>query len=458
MVVKTVISNSTKIFKGLCTPAQIEIVLSIIGISSLIISCLTNTPGNKFQIACIDAIPYSIVSIIFVFILNALCKGGAKIISWILVLAPLISILFTIFTQPYNTEHSKMFKIENFSLKHMEAFKDGTKIRLKRGDKYIRMFSNGKVGQGGAGKQEIFTVKALPQFGDNCVALFGWTNKFLNIQDNKKTVSQSSRRNSYKDLPSNWEAERWFIEDVGKGQIALRSNVDTYLFAGNGEVKSNGIVIAKGKTIPNSWLAEKFTAVVVPLSKEEKEEEEEEERKKLEEEEEERKKLEEEERKRKYLEKELKYQLIKTQTKFLKNGVKKRIKIYKNKFARYGWKKRKEYLKQINKIDNGSGKSWRQAWKNDSLYYSPVNREKRKVFIIWYENYLQGKLELNIARDEDTKKVKRRKKNRRKYLWREMKQRANIQKAIAERQQEENKALKEKREKQLEAKARGQGR
>ena len=110
MVVKTIqkiISNSTKIFKGLCTPAQIETVLSIIGISSLITSCLTNSPGNKLQVACTDAIPYAIVSILFIFIHNALCKGGATIISWIIVLAPLVSILLLIFLKP--SENSKEF-------------------------------------------------------------------------------------------------------------------------------------------------------------------------------------------------------------------------------------------------------------------------------------------------------------------------------------------------------------
>jgi len=92
MVIKII-----KNFKNLCIPAKIETVLSIIGIASLIVSCLTNTSKNKLQMICIDIIPYSMVSIIFVFLLNTLCKGGAKIISWVLVLAPLISILLTIF-------------------------------------------------------------------------------------------------------------------------------------------------------------------------------------------------------------------------------------------------------------------------------------------------------------------------------------------------------------------------
>ena len=100
MVVKTiksVISNSTKIFKGLCTPAKVEAVLGIVGTVSVIIACLTNTSGSKVQVACTEAIPYVVVSSILVYILNALCKGGAKFISWILVLTPLALILLAIF-------------------------------------------------------------------------------------------------------------------------------------------------------------------------------------------------------------------------------------------------------------------------------------------------------------------------------------------------------------------------
>jgi len=114
MVVKTIqkiISNSTKIFKGLCTPAQIETVLSIIGISSLITSCLTNSPGNKLQVACTDAIPYAIVSILFIFIHNALCKGGATIISWIIVLAPLVSILLLIFLKEFYEDEDEDYEL-----------------------------------------------------------------------------------------------------------------------------------------------------------------------------------------------------------------------------------------------------------------------------------------------------------------------------------------------------------
>ena len=95
--IKSVISNSTKIFKDLCTPAKVESVLGIVGTISVLIACLTNSTGSKLQVACTDAIPYVVVSAILVYILNALCKGGAKFASWIFVLTPLALILLSIF-------------------------------------------------------------------------------------------------------------------------------------------------------------------------------------------------------------------------------------------------------------------------------------------------------------------------------------------------------------------------
>ena len=93
MVIKTIskiVSNQKTIFNGLCSPAQIEYTISFIGVSSLIISCITGNSSNTIRDACTDIIPYVIVSAFFIWILNALCKGGARIVSWAVVLAPLI--------------------------------------------------------------------------------------------------------------------------------------------------------------------------------------------------------------------------------------------------------------------------------------------------------------------------------------------------------------------------------
>ena len=99
MVIKTIskiISNQKTIFNGLCSPAQIEYTISFIGVSSLIISCITGNSSNTIRDACTDIIPYVIVSAFFIWILNALCKGGARIVSWAVVLAPLILMVTSI--------------------------------------------------------------------------------------------------------------------------------------------------------------------------------------------------------------------------------------------------------------------------------------------------------------------------------------------------------------------------
>ena len=97
MVIKTIISKTTKVFKGLCTPARIEFILTIIGAIATIITCFASFSETKYQSVCNNILPSTIVSGIFIWILNALCKGGAGIISWILVVGPLFIMLFSIF-------------------------------------------------------------------------------------------------------------------------------------------------------------------------------------------------------------------------------------------------------------------------------------------------------------------------------------------------------------------------
>ena len=122
--------------------------------------------------------------------------------------------------------------------KYMEQFYNGRRLRLKTWNgKYIRPRKNSaNVQQGGKGKEEIFTILALPQYGPNCIALFTWNRRFLRQHTKKNhfgstTVDQTGKRKNYKDLPKNWKWERWFVEDVGKGQIALRGYHDRYLRA-----------------------------------------------------------------------------------------------------------------------------------------------------------------------------------------------------------------------------------
>ncbi len=160
------------------------------------------------------------------------------------------------------------------SLKIMSEFRNGRRLRLKtwRGN-YIRMRSNGRdVHQGGAGTEEIFTVKALPQFGANCVALYGFNRRYLRSHNAKSNFSKSNNisykidqsgvRPNYNSFPGGWGWERWYIEDVGDGKIALRGWHNRYLRAhSNGWMDTNGEVRPLGTKIPNGWGWERFTPV-----------------------------------------------------------------------------------------------------------------------------------------------------------------------------------------------------
>ena len=98
-IAQKIVGNQQKYYGTLCTPAKIEYAISVVGIASLAISCLTNGSGSKLNDTCMDVIPYLVVSASFVFILNALCKGGASIISWIMVLYPLCALLISVFNK-----------------------------------------------------------------------------------------------------------------------------------------------------------------------------------------------------------------------------------------------------------------------------------------------------------------------------------------------------------------------
>jgi hypothetical protein len=113
----------------------------------------------------------------------------------------------------------------------MEQFKNGRRLRLKTyNNKYVRMRSNGRdVHLGGAGREEILTVKRLPQFGPNVIALYGVFRRYLRARNDKKTIDQSGARPNYNSYPNGWTWERWTVVDKGGGKIALKSFHNTYL-------------------------------------------------------------------------------------------------------------------------------------------------------------------------------------------------------------------------------------
>ena len=147
----------------------------------------------------------------------------------------------------------------------LEKFKDGFKIFLKsHNNKYICMNGNGRSVDGltSKNKQCAFTIKRLPRYGKNCIALFNNSvRRYLRAQNNGRTIDQSGRRNHYTHYPSGWSWERFWIDDVGKDQIALRTYFDTYVKQTSSVQQS--AVVSKGTTIPSSWVSGRFTPVFI---------------------------------------------------------------------------------------------------------------------------------------------------------------------------------------------------
>ena len=152
---------------------------------------------------------------------------------------------------------------------NMNLFPNGKTLRLKTWrNNYVRMRSNGKhVHQGGAGSEEIFQLKRLPQFGPNAIALYGRFKRYLRAHGNKKTIDQSGVRSNYNSYPNGWSWERFWLEDVGGGKIALRTYHGTYLRANRNGWMDQSSVRPKGQTIPSGWVWEKFTPVFIGVSK-----------------------------------------------------------------------------------------------------------------------------------------------------------------------------------------------
>ena len=128
MVVKTIknvaknfVSTQKAYYASLCTPAKIEYAISVVGIVALAVSCLTNGSGSKIEDTCVDVLPYLVVSSIFIFILNALCKGGASMVSWFMVICPLCALFVSTFYKAPTQTSTEGFSATSDALKE---FKD----------------------------------------------------------------------------------------------------------------------------------------------------------------------------------------------------------------------------------------------------------------------------------------------------------------------------------------------
>jgi len=98
-IVDNIINKQKIIFSNLCKPAQIEYIIGIIGIISLSISCLTDSSNSKISDVCTDLLPYIATVSIATYILNALCKGGASIVSWFMIILPIVMIIISIYSK-----------------------------------------------------------------------------------------------------------------------------------------------------------------------------------------------------------------------------------------------------------------------------------------------------------------------------------------------------------------------
>ena len=151
----------------------------------------------------------------------------------------------------------------------MSKFENGTLLRLKtwRGN-YMQLHSNNTGRQGGAGVWELFKVKRVPKAGANCIALYSWHKTYLWAMGDKRRVgSNGAKRKDYNDFPSDWYHERFFIEDIGKGQIALRTHHNTYLRAHSNGTMDQSPQVPVGKPIPSNWKWERFTPVFIKTPK-----------------------------------------------------------------------------------------------------------------------------------------------------------------------------------------------
>ena len=75
-----------KTVKSLCTPAQLYLVLSVLSVLSVFIASVSLT-----HLATSSAI-----TVLYTYVLNKICQSGYSVVSWILVLLPMILLLIAL--------------------------------------------------------------------------------------------------------------------------------------------------------------------------------------------------------------------------------------------------------------------------------------------------------------------------------------------------------------------------
>ncbi len=104
-----------------------------------------------------------------------------------------------------------------------------------------------------------FTVKTLPKYGQNCIALFNNTHKrYLKAEGNKRNITQSPKRAHFNDFPDGWQWEKLWVENVGNGRLAFRTIHGTYIKAAGCDWLGQSPVRPKGQSIHPTWESERF--------------------------------------------------------------------------------------------------------------------------------------------------------------------------------------------------------
>ena len=81
----------TKIYKTLCNPSKIKLILCIIGATYSVVSTINSEASLPNTI--VDIAPLLINCLFWVWFINIICKGGADWAAWVIVLLPLIEMV-----------------------------------------------------------------------------------------------------------------------------------------------------------------------------------------------------------------------------------------------------------------------------------------------------------------------------------------------------------------------------
>ena len=152
----------------------------------------------------------------------------------------------------------------------IDQFTNGRKIRLYADyniGRWVNFHHNGStVSHDGWNNSKCwFYVKRLPQYGQNCVALFNnYTKRYLRARNDKKTIDQSGSRGNWNDFPNGWVWERFFVEYSGGkigngGNYCFRTVWNTYLRANksSGQIDQSA-TRSKGQGFHPRWEWERF--------------------------------------------------------------------------------------------------------------------------------------------------------------------------------------------------------